>query len=140
MLTANILQTDVVKFELTFIPASQWLTGVDNDSASTLGEDGGICTLTNNAASTKFWTPAMTDIWYKCDLPSPAPTWGTSTNPNKCAIQTGLASAWNTDTVQTELSSTNNWTAPKVDDDYQNPWCTPATDGSVYSPFACKKI
>jgi hypothetical protein len=115
MLTANILQTDLVKFELTFIPASKWLTGVDNLSASTLGEDGGVCLLTNNAASTKFWTPTMTDIWYKCDVPSSAPVWGSTGNANKCALTTNT---WATDATQTELSSTNNWSAPVVDDDY----------------------
>ena len=107
-MTANILQSDVVKFELSFIPASKWLS-VDNASASTLGEDGGICSLANNAASTKFWTPTMTDIWYKCDLPGTVPVWGSDAAPNKCAVSTNT---WATDTVQTELSSTNNWTAP----------------------------
>ena len=73
--------------------------------------------LTNNAAATKFWTPTLTDIWYKCDIPATIPVggWGSTGNANKCAL---AANTWATDTVQTELPTTNNWTAPEVDDDY----------------------
>lgn len=103
-------------FELTFIPASHWLS-LDNVSGTDLGEDGGRCLLVNNAASTKFWTPTLTDIWYKCDIPATAPVggWGTSSAPNKCAL---AANTWATDAVQTELASTNNWSAPEIDEDY----------------------
>jgi hypothetical protein len=45
-LKAQILQTDEVKFELSFVPYTQW---GNVDSAATLGEDAGRCVLVNNS-------------------------------------------------------------------------------------------
>jgi hypothetical protein len=146
-LVAQILSTDTVVFEISFIPASQWITtysatsktggrpvGVNNAGAVTaLGEDGGRCSLSINTAQKSFWTPTVSDIWYKCDVPTIVPTYGTSTDPNRCAVSTN---AWAVDTVQIESTSTNNWSAPVVDNDADNPWCTLANTAALgYSPF-----
>ena len=111
-LVAQILSTDTVVFEISFIPASQWITtysatsktggrpvGVNNAGAVTvLGEDGGRCSLSINTAQRSFWTPTVSDIWYKCDVDvaTTPPTYGTSTAPNRCAVSTN---AWATDAV-----------------------------------------
>lgn len=143
-LTANILKTDTVKFELSFIPASQWLAttinsqahGIDNASAGTIGEDGGQCLMTNNAADTQFWTQTLTDIYYKCDIGT-VTTWATAgVAANKCSH---AANTWNTDAVSLDPSGSKNWTPFETDNDSSNPWCTPP-DSTTYSPFACTKL
>lgn len=97
--------------------------------------------LINNSASKKFWTPTLTDIWYKCDT-GPTTLWNSGSPslpllpPNKCAQS---LNTWGTDAVQIELAANNNWSAPEVDIDIKNPWCTPP-DPTKYSPFACTNI
>jgi hypothetical protein len=113
--------------------------GLDNVSSANLGEDGGRCLLINNSAAKRFWTPTLTDIWYKCD-PGTTTAWNTGSfpllPPNKCAQS---SNAWGLDAVQIELTANNNWSAPEIDNDLTNPWCTPP-DSTKYSPFACTKI
>lgn len=148
-LTANILSTDVVQFELAYIPWSQWLsgtniagkpTGIDNTSASNLGEDAARCSLSINASNKMFWQATVSDAWYKCDLPSTNPPtggWGSLTDPNKCAH---ASNTWASDAANIESSSTNNWAAPLLDADPDDPWCTQANTETTYSPYQCKKI
>ena len=148
-LTADILASDVVQFELAFIPLSRWSSGtniagvtigIDNTSATNLGEDAGRCSLTINTSNNKFWQATLSDGWYKCDLPAVNPPvlgWGTVSYPNKCSH---LTNTWGTDGANVESSSTNNWVAPFTDIDPENPWCTQANTLTTYSPYQCSKI
>lgn len=131
-LVANILATDVVQFELSFIPLSQWLSGtniagaaigIDNTSFTNLGEDAGRCSLAINTSNNKFWQATLSDAWYKCDTPTPNPPtlgWGTASNPNKCSH---AQNTWGADNANIESSSTNNWVTPITDIDPEDPWC-----------------
>lgn len=145
-LIADILATDVVQFEIAFIPMSQWLSGtnivgspigIDNSSATNLGEDGGRCSLAINTSNNKFWQATLSDVWYKCDLPSVTPKWGVTASPNKCAVTTNTFGGNN---ANIESSSTNDWDAPITDIDPENPWCTQANSLSTYSPYQCSAI
>ena len=144
-LTANILRTDVVQFELSYIPWSQWASGsniagqpigVDNTSNSNLGEDAARCSLSITSSDEKFWHATVSDAWYKCDIPNvvlPAVLeWGTATYPNKCSHSTNT---WANDAANIESSSTNNWAAPLLDADPDDPWCTQANTETTYSPY-----
>ena len=124
------MATDVVQFELSFIPLSQWLsgfniagsaTGIDNTNYTNLGEDAGRCSLAINTSNNKFWQATLSDAWYKCDAPSGTPSWGSAATPNKCAH---AQNTWGADNANIESSSTNNWITPFTDNDPENPWCS----------------
>ena len=82
---------------------------------------------------TQFWTPTLSDVWYKCNA---TPTAG-SVN-SKC---TNTGNDYLTDTVNVESADKNDWVLPYTDDDTNNPWCTRANGtGVTYSPFQCKVL
>lgn len=137
-LTANILISDTVTFELSFVPLSKWDNVDDSDYASGLGEDAGRCELENNADDTQFWDVTLTDIYYKCNGVAAAASATGAPIQTKCSDS---ANTYNSNSVLSESSSNNQWTSPFEDDDADAPWCTAANiENGTYSPFQCTKI
>lgn len=80
-LEADILQTDTVSFELSFVPLSKWDNVDDSDYDNGLGEDAGRCELINNSDDPQFWEATLTDIYYKCTGTTGTADAGTTTMP-----------------------------------------------------------
>ena len=123
-LKMNILQTDIIEFEVSFRPGSQ---GLHPASADVIGEDSFACELTNNADDRRFWKANIEEGWYKCQSTTVAGEFC-----DGAAYDIRGAHAENGDGI--------SWATPYADDDEYNTWCTHAGSKDVWSPYECTEI
>lgn len=121
-LQMNILETDIIEFEVSFRPGSK---GAQPTTDQLIGEDSFACELTINADDKRFWKANIEEGYYKC----------TGTGPNYCdgaSYSARGAHAENTDGI--------SWATPYADDDEYATWCTHAGDKDTWSPYECTQI
>ena len=101
-LTANILATDTVAFELAFRSTNDPFI----DKKNLIAEDSAICEMSQSTTDTRFWAMEAKDYFYQCQ------------NSIAC------------DTISEEPAATveaqnTDWEIPILDDDKDNPFCIP---------------
>jgi hypothetical protein len=120
-LQMNILQTDIIEFEISMRPGSQ---GAQPASVDVIGEDSFACELTNNADDRRFWKANIEEGWYKCT---------STTTPNTFCDGAG----YDTRGAHAENGDAISWATPYPDDDEYDTWCTHAGSKDVWSPYEC---
>ena len=127
-LKMDILQTDIIEFEVSFRPGSQ---GTQPTSVNSIGEDSFACELTNNADDRRFWKANIEEGYYKCTSNVVAGEFCTG-NTDSASYSARAANAENGDGI--------SWATPYADDDEYDTWCKHAGSKDVWSPYECTEI
>ena len=137
-LTANILKTDKILFEVSFYAGTdaQAATRQSADIGA-MAEDGGQCALQINSDDTQFWSATLSDIYYICNNTEYN---ASNDGPLVRCVGNNSAGAANTndytsDTVNVEAADENDWVLPYEDNNSEAKWCTEAGSKTTWSPF-----
>ena len=143
-LTANILDTDQITFEVSFYSGTDSeANAAQRKDISAIGEDGGQCTLQISSSTPTYWTATVSDIYYVCNNSG----YTTSDDPLVRCYTASTTSGgtgsndYTSDTPTVETTDENDWAVPDDgDDNFDSPWCTRAGSSGSWSPFRCSKI
>jgi len=123
----DILETDIVEFELSFRPGNKGLATV----TGVIGEDSMVCVLSINADDKRFWKATIEEGYYTCGGQLDGVT-------GVCNLAGG--GTFSTRGQYNEAADAISWATPYADDDEKDFWCTHAGNSNTWSPYECTAI
>lgn len=111
-LTADILETDVITFEVNFYAGTDAAAAKSQSTdISAIAEDGAQCTLQISSATPTYWSATVSDIYYVCN--SSTYVAGTETGLDRCSGD----NTYTNYTPTIEPTDENDWATPDDADD-----------------------